>query len=127
MYFPNVGDSAFSYMTNSPPPMDDVTTQYRLAELERAFREFKNDWHTSTTAVGTTLAAIQNQLTAMSVRSEETRSLSDRLKKLEDRPDSSVIKEDVKVLQDRSWQVLVAILLSAGGLLLEVGSRVKLP
>ncbi len=117
MYSPNLGDYAFNYMTN-PPPMDDVTTQYRLTELERAFREFKNDWHTNTTTVGTT---------AMAVRSEETRALSERLKKFEDGPSAAALMERIKVLEDRSWQVLFAIVLSAAGLLVEVSTRVKLP
>lgn len=125
-------EPTFSWMTGASMPTDDLTTQYRLSELERSFREFKADWHNSTSNVTSSLATIQNQLTAITVRGEDSKVIEARIKALEDRPNATEMNVRLKTLEERNWQVVLAILVAAIGLVwnaLEAASRlpVKLP
>lgn len=129
---------SFSWM--QPMPTNEETTQYRLGELERSFRDFKMEWgrdldklqlviSNTQTTTNAGLSAIQSQLAAMAVRDEQWKSLDGRLTNIEKlSPDS--INGRVKQLEDRSWQIVLAIITAAGALVwtaVETIPKVKLP
>lgn len=133
------GKPSFNWMTQ---PTDDMTTQFRIAQLEQGFRDFKAEWSVdvreikATIAVtqatmGSGLTAIQTQLAAMQVRDEQWKNLDVRLSNIEKiAPDS--LNGRVKAIEERSWQVVLAILVGAAGLVwtaLETVGRlpVKIP
>lgn len=118
-------EKSFSWMAEMPLT-DDMTTQYRISQLEQGFRDFKNEWGIdvremkatiagtqSTMAVG--IGAIQTQLAAMAVRDEQWKSLDQRLVNIEKMsPDS--INGRVKALEDKAWQIILAVVIAAGAL-----------
>lgn len=101
---------------------DDQTTRYRLGELERSFREFKQDWSVDVremkmsigntqSAMGAGLTAIQTQLAAMQVRDEQTKDLNSRVTTVEKLcATSSDIGPRVKTMEDRAWLIVLSAL-----------------